>query len=225
MCCLLLRDVSLYAAFVLLFPALIVISRVCSDADSVAAISAPAASNPYAAFLSQMDDMATQQADMLRAASSGSGSRNNRRGRNEATAAAASRLRHQWEPSGLAQPQQPPAQAGGSGDSQGALVTNPAAAAAGRTQPALPSTPQQAAEAREANKSALRRFVSDGAALGQAANIATRPTPPASDPYAAFHLVRISNGNIVCHAPHLPGPVTYLLSWFTKQPDRLPAAM
>jgi hypothetical protein len=175
----------------------------------VATISAPVISSPYAAFLAQMDAVASRQpavaaggAGSLKAASVGVPSRESRpRGRSQ-PAGQASRFRSQTadgkqqtgaaETAAEAQHQQP-------ATSAAAAALQPRSAPGSRMQQQQqhqqqPPPPQQGrgnARAPEATRAPLRRFVSDGAALGKAANIAARSAPAAraADPYSAFHLV------------------------------------
>jgi hypothetical protein len=182
------------------------------DSDTVATISAPVNSSPYAAFLAQMDAVASQQpvADSggsLKAASVGVPSRESRpRGRSQ-PAGQASRFRSQTadgkqqtgtaETAAEAQQRQPAALSAAAAPqpgSQSESVTGRSAPGGSRQQEQQQQQQQQgrgSARAPEAPRAPLRRFVSDGAALGSAANIAARSAPAAraADPYSAFHLV------------------------------------
>lgn len=181
--------------------------------DSVATISAPANSSPYAAFLAQMDAVASQQpvsdnGGSLKAASVGLPSRESRPRGREPPAGQGSRFRaqtaggrqqtHTAQPAAEARQQQPAAPSAAAAlqpGSQSESATGRSASGGSRQQEQPPQRQQQRGEgnarAPEARQATLRRFVSDGAALGNAANIAARSAPPAraADPYSAFHLV------------------------------------
>ena len=181
----------------------------------MATISAPVNSSPYAAFLAQMDAVASQQpasdnssAGSLKTASAGLPSREARpRGRSQ-PAGQASRFRASTAEAAGAEPrpQQPAvaaAKAAPQPESRPNRAPDAPAPAGSRLPPPPPVPPQQQqqqqqqrargnARAPEARQATLRRFVSDGAAaLGSAANIAARSAPAAraADPYSAFHLV------------------------------------
>lgn len=180
------------------------------DSDTVATISAPVNSSPYAAFLAQMDAVASQQpvansGGSLKAASVGVPSRESRpRGRSQ-PAGQASRFRSQTadgkqqtnaaETAAEAQ-QRRPATSGAAAALQPRLHPDTASGGSGPGGRMQQQPPQQqqgrgSARAPEAPRAPLRRLVSDGAALGSAANIAARSAPAAraADPYSAFHLV------------------------------------